>query len=338
MRMSSIGDVVHALPAAAALGRAGHEVSWLVEPLAAPLVAGNPAVARTIIAPPRGRFELAVARRVVGELRARAYDAALDLQGLWKSAAWARLSGARRVIGYESSARKEGASSFLLNERLRAVTETRHVVDINLSLLESLGLREVGTREFPLPPESEASPVPEHLQREGFGAFCVLNPAGGWANKLWPAERFGELAAPLREHGLTPLVTWGPGEERLADLVVAASNGVAVKCFATTLLDLVALIRRARLLVAADTGPLHLACAVGTPGVGLYGPTDPARNGPFSGDDEVVRRAPRCAPCHKRRCPIHERIMEELPVTEVVSAITRRLARGPAEAAQGTDV
>ncbi len=331
MRMSSIGDVVHALPAAAALGRAGHEVSWLVEPLAAPLVAGNPAVARTIIAPSKRRFDLAVARRVIGELRAGGYDAALDLQGLWKSAAWARLSGARRVIGYESSGRREGSSSILLGERQPAITGTRHVIDLNLSLLESLGLREVGAREFPLPAESEAGSLTARLEEAGFGDFCVLNPAGGWANKLWPAERFGELAAPLLERGLTPVVTWGPGEEGLADLIVAASSGAAVKCFATTLLGLVAVLRRAKLLVAADTGPLHIACAVGTPVVGLYGPTDPARNGPFSHDDEVVRRAPRCAPCHKRRCRVHEKIMEEIPTSEVVAAMARRLARAPAE-------
>ena len=330
MRMSSIGDVVHALPSAAALGRAGHVVSWLVEPLAAPLISGNPIVARTIVAPPKGRFELAVARRIVGELRAGGYDVALDLQGLWKSAAWGRLSGAHRVIGYESSGRREGASSILLKERRQAATETRHVIDLNLGLLEPLGIREVGTRDFPLPPETDESSVSERIRNADFGRFAVLNPAGGWVNKLWPAERFAELADPLRERGLTPVVTWGPGEESLADRIVVASAGSAVKCFATTLLDLVALIRRASLLVGADTGPLHLACAVETPVVGLYGPTDPARNGPYSGDDEVVRRAPSCVPCHKRQCPLHERIMAEIPVAEVASAIARRLERAAA--------
>ena len=327
VRMSSIGDVVHALPAVAALDRAGHEVTWLVEPLASPLVSGNAAVAHAVIAPPRGRFDLAVARRVVGDLRAGAYDAALDFQGLWKSAVWARLSGARRVIGYESAGRREGASSVLLNERLAAVTETRHVIDLNLSLLGSLGLREVGAREFPLPAETEAGSLTERLAEAGFGDFGVLNPAGGWANKLWPAERFGALAASVREHGLTPVVTWGPGEESMADRVVAASGGAVVKCFATTLLDLVALLRRAKLLVAADTGPLHIACAVGTPVVGLYGPTDPTRNGPFSAVDEVVRHVPPCAPCHKRRCAVHQRIMEDIPTDEVAAAIARRLGR-----------
>ena len=120
----------------------------------------------------------------------------------------------------------------------------------------------------------------------------MLNPGGGWASKLWPAERFGELAQGLRALGLPSLVSWGPGEEALADRVVAASGGAAVRSFPTSLLDYVELARRARLVVAADTGPLHLACAVGTPVVALFGPTDPVRNGPFAPDDVVLRRMP----------------------------------------------
>jgi len=137
----------------------------------------------------------------------------------------------------------------------------------------------------------------------GIGDFAVLNPGGGWASKLWPAERFGELARGLRDLGLRCLVSWGPGEEALADRVVAAADGAAVRSFPTTLLDYVEIARRARLVVAADTGPLHLACAVGTPVVALFGPTDPARNGPFAPADAVVRRTPACAPCYSRTCP-----------------------------------
>ena len=114
----------------------------------------------------------------------------------------------------------------------------------------------------------------------GGGGLVVLNPGGGWASKLWPAERFGELARGLRELGLRPLVSWGPGEEGLADRVVSASGGAAARSFPTTLLDYVEIARRARLVVAADTGPLHLACAVGTPVVALFGPTDPRATGP----------------------------------------------------------
>ncbi|HEX6739188.1 MAG TPA: glycosyltransferase family 9 protein, partial [Vicinamibacteria bacterium] len=132
----------------------------------------------------------------------------------------------------------------------------------------------------------------------------------------------------LRERGLATLVAWGPGEEGLADRVVAASEGLARKAPPTSLLELAELARRARLAVAADTGPLHLACAVRAPVVGLFGPTDPARNGPFSRRDVVVRRTPLCSPCHRRRCRVHEGVMEAITVEEVVRGLDRRLRDG----------
>jgi ADP-heptose:LPS heptosyltransferase len=158
------------------------------------------------------------------------------------------------------------------------------------------------------------------------GDFAILNPGGGWQSKLWPAERFGALSRGLRERGLPSLVTWGPGEEALADRVVAASDGAARRAFATTLREYVALARRARLVVAADTGPMHLAAAARTPVVAVFGPTDPLRNGPFSPLDVVVRRAPPCAPCHRRVCPTHAGVMEAITVEEVVAGVDRRLA------------
>jgi len=161
----------------------------------------------------------------------------------------------------------------------------------------------------------------------------VLNPGGGWASKLWPPSHYGEVAKGLAERRISSLVTWGPGEERLAEEVVAASGGAAVRCFPTTLLEYVALVRRARLVVGADTGPLHLACAVGTPVVGIYGPTDPLRNGPFSAADVVVRRTPLCSPCHRRRCRIHEGVMEAITAGEVLRAIDHRLGMDAARRA-----
>ena len=202
-----------------------------------------------------------------------------------------------------------------------------HVIDKNLALLRPLGIEAVGLREFPLPFSEEAvARVDAGLSGFGGGGLVVLNPGGGWASKLWPAERFGELAKGLRDLGLRPLVSWGPGEEGLADRVVAASGGAAARSFPTTLLDYVEIARRARLVVAADTGPLHLACAVGTPVVALFGPTDPARNGPFATDDVVIRRAPPCAPCYSRTCARHAGVMGTLEVAEVLTAAQRRLA------------
>jgi ADP-heptose:LPS heptosyltransferase len=326
VRLSSIGDVVHTLPALAALHRHGWEAGWLVEPPSRVLLDENPLLAQVVGVPSRKAFGWSRALGVVRALRAERYDAALDFQGLWKSAAWARLSGARRVVGWESRARREPSSAVLIGERAGRAGGG-HVIDKNLALLRPLGIEAVGLREFPLPFSADAvGRADAFVAGLGDGAPVVLNPGGGWASKLWPAERFGELARGLRALGLRPLVSFGPGEEGLADRVVAASGGAAVRSFPTSLLDYVELARRARLVVAADTGPLHLACAVGTPVVALFGPTDPARNGPFAPDDVVIRRAPACAPCYSRTCARHAGVMDAVTAGEVLAAAERRLA------------
>jgi len=326
VRLSSIGDVVHTLPALAALSRAGWEAGWVVEPPSRALLELNPLVSQLVVAPSRRAFGWAHAAAAVRALRRRRYDAALDFQGLWKSAAWARLAGARRSLGFERVARREAGSELLLHDTARG-PEDGHVIDKNLALLRPLGIEAAGLREFPLPLHGEAvARVDEGLRGLAGDGFVVLNPGGGWASKLWPAERFGELARELAALGLRPLVSWGPGEQALADRVVAASGGVAVRSFPTTLVDYVEIARRARLVVAADTGPLHLACAVGTPVVALFGPTDPARNGPFATDDVVVRRTPPCAPCYSRSCLRHAGVMDGISLAEVRAAACRRLA------------
>jgi heptosyltransferase I len=335
VRLSAIGDVVHTLPVAAALQSKGWRTTWLVEPAARPLVEGNPAVAQVVAAPPVRAWSLGVVRGALSALRGARRDVALDLQGLWKSAAWARLSGASRVVGFAPRWRREPLSAVLVREQAELGSDAVHVIDKNLALLRVLGLDAHGLREFPLPPaEAAATRVAEALRDEGLPEFVVLNPGGGWASKIWPAESFGRVARGLRDRGLAALVTWGPGEEKLADRVVAASDGAARRAFPTTLLELIELTRRARLMVAADTGPLHLACAVRTPVVGIFGPTDPARNGPWSPRDVTVRRVPLCAPCHRRRCALHEGVMEAIPPEEVLEAIDRRLgAAAPASVA-----
>jgi len=330
VRTSSIGDVVHVLPALAALHKAGHQVGWLVEPASQVLLEGNPLVAQVVTIPAVEAYRFRRAADAVKTLRATRYDLALDFQGLWKSAAWARLAGARRVMGYAAKWRREAPSTLLIGERVSMPGQAVHVIDKNLALLRPLGIDAMGLREFPLPTSLEAAPrVEAGLQDLGLHEFAILNPGGGWASKLWPPERYGELARGLRSRGLASIVTWGPGEDGLADRVVAASDGAAVRAFPTRLLDYVELARRARVVVAADTGTLHLACAVRTPVVGLFGPTDPARNGPFDPADLVVRHVPPCAPCHRRVCPRHEGVMREIPTAEVLEAVERRLGLAP---------
>jgi ADP-heptose:LPS heptosyltransferase len=326
VRLSSIGDVVHTLPALAALHRAGWDTGWVVEPPSRVLLEQNPLLDQVIAAPSRRAFDWVRAFAALGAVRARRYDIALDFQGLWKSAAWARLSGAARVVGWERAARREAGSARLLRETVTRIS-VGHVIDKNLALLAALDIDAVGLREFPLPFSAEAvARVDAFLQGSSGEGLVVLNPGGGWASKLWPAERFGQLARELRSLGCRPLVSFGPGEEDLALRVVAASDGAATRSFPTTLLDYVELVRRARLVVAADTGPLHLACAVGTPVVALFGPTDPARNGPFAPDDVVVRRTPGCAPCYSRSCSRHAGVMDGISLDEVRAAVERRLA------------
>jgi ADP-heptose:LPS heptosyltransferase len=328
VRLSSIGDVVHTLPALAALARAGHEAGWIVEPAARPLLEGHPLLGRGVLcAPPARGLPLRSVRETAAALRRSAFDVALDFQGLWKSAAWARLSGARKVIGFARAFRREPASALLMSERVEQPAAARHVIDKNLALLQPLGIDGLGQREFPLPAlRAEEERVEQELRELGLGGFLILNPGGGWESKLWAPEAFGALARGLADLGVQSLVTFGPGEESLADRVVTASAGQARKAFPTTLREYVVLARRARIVVAGDTGPLHLAVAVGTPVVALFGPTDPERNGPFRAKDRVVRRTPACAPCYRRRCPVHAGVMATLSVDEVSRAVRERLA------------
>ena len=156
--------------------------------------------------------------------------------------------------------------------------------------------------------------------------LALIAPGGGWKNKLYPAHLWGEVAAGLAAMGLAPMILWGPEEESLADAVVRASSGQAKRAPQTSILELAALAKVANLFLAADTGPLHMAGAMGAPLVGVFGPTDPARNGPWAKQDEVVRRIPTCAPCHKRDCETHKDTMGKIAPAAVVEAASRRLA------------
>lgn len=335
VRLGSIGDIVHALPMAEALRARdeGAEVDWLVERSLAPVLRMAPSVSRVITIETRsvrqGRGWLPVLR----ELRARRYDVAFDAQGLVKSASLARLSGAARVIGWTRPHVREALAAWWSIERVDP-GPVRHVIDKNLALLCAVGI-ERAPRALRL---EEGKPgahlVPFVSGRSG--PFALVNAGGNWPNKRWPPDRFGAVAAWLRDaHGLPSIVLWGPGDEALADAVVAASDGAATRAPATSLSDIVALARAATLVISGDTGPAHLACAVGTPVVGLYGPTDPRRNGPWHEDDECVSRFEACACHHQRRCRAPRWCLLDVGVDEVTAAVARRLARARAAASGG---
>ncbi len=295
VKLSSLGDVVHALPVAAALraARPRAHLAWIVERREAAILRGHPALDEVIVADTRSwrrartpgavRAALAEMRALRRRLRQARFDVALDLQGLMKSALITAACGARRRIGFDASWGREPLHALFLNQRVPPPV-SRHVVEQYLALLAPLGI-EPGRPAFhlPAPPSAEAC-IEEWLARAGLKAhqrLVVLNPGAGRADKRWPIAHLTTLARRLAHDAAAHVVlTWGPGEEDAARAVVEGS-AAAVLAPPTDLDALLALLGRASVVVAADTGPLHMAAALGTPCVGLYGPTSAARNGPY---------------------------------------------------------
>ncbi len=323
--MSALGDIVHALPVLSAL-RAAYpqvEVDWLADRKYAGILGFVDGLAQRII----GRPGLS---KAVPVMRAREYDVAVDLQGLIKSASMARLSGAARVIGFEQRALRERAAAWFYSETA-TVPKDCHIIRKNLSVLPLLGIPEPEVR-FPLviPPSRIADQIAAEADARGARGFALINPGGAWPNKRWPPERFGAVARHLRDrHGLRSCVLWGSGEAPLADAVVHASSAAAVRAPATSLGDLLALSARALLVVSGDTGPAHMAAALKTPIVGLYGPTRPERNGPWDPDDVVISRAESCECYHKRECRrgLVEMCLNDIHIEDVKDAVDLRLSR-----------
>jgi heptosyltransferase I len=326
VRLGALGDVVHTIPAAAALRAAMPEahIAWLVERKHRTIVDLVTVVDEVIAIEAR---TVAGWIDAVRRVRQTAFDIALDFQGLMKSAVFARASGAPRVAGFsiwhlrEKSARPFYSETNHVGEDDGG--ETTHVIRKNLHLLEVMGI-ETSAIAFPL--ASVESRALDEVRTWTGGDFALINPGAAWPNKRWPAERFGEVAAFLHDvRGMSSVVLWGPGEQELAQQVADASNGSARVAPATEIADLVALSRAARLIVSGDTGPLHIAAAVGTPAVGLYGPTSPHRNGPWHDRDVLVSRFDACACHYQRRCRVEDWCLGSLTVAEVTAAIQQRL-------------
>lgn len=344
VRLGALGDIVHAVPAVAALRAARPEarIDWLVDAkhrAMVELVAGVDRVVTLDAPTPAGWVD------VVRRLRQGRYDIALDFQGLLKSAVLARASAARRVVGFsiwhlrEKSARPfysevetgkagRGVRGRASRAPAKAGQAEEHVIYKNLRLLAPLGIHS-DTIEFPLRPVGSPA-LDEVMRDQGDRPFALLNPGAAWPNKRWPPERFGEVAAFLREvRGLSSVVLWGPDEQALAQAVVEASAAAARLAPATTIADLLALSRAASLMISGDTGPLHIAAAAATPIVALFGPTDPSRNGPWSGEDEVISRYAACGCHYDRRCHRPAWCLADVTVAEVTASIQQRLSGLP---------
>ena len=330
VRLSAMGDVIHTLPAAQVLRETfpHAHIGWLIEERWAELLcaAGSPRRGlRSRMRPlvdevhivnlkgwGKSPFSIATLQRVAtvwNDVRAARYQIAIDLQGAIRSAVLARLSGARVVYG---AAQPREAPASLWYTR-KVITSGRHVIEQNISIARTLVENHTtmargvscGVRGVELPSDSLAEArIDDRLAGLGIAEFAILNPGAGWGAKRWPTERYGEVARGLAHRGLRGVVNYGPDEEELVRAVEVASGGAAqgLKC---TITELIALTRRARLFIGGDTGPLHLAAALRVPVVGIYGPTDPARNGPY-GTLNVVLRNSESVTSHARRAEADE--------------------------------
>jgi heptosyltransferase-1 len=330
VRLGSLGDLVHTLPAVAALRRTfpAMEIDWLVDRPHREFLELVPVVTSLVVLESRGAGGWIAARR---RMRARRYELALDFQGLLKSAALARMSGAARVMGFERAALREPQAAWFYRDRI-AVDDTRHVIDKNLRLAQAAGATP-GPLEFPI--RIVRSPRIDAFAAGLPGRYTLINPGAAWPNKRWPPDRLAALARHLRDHhGLSSVVLWGPGEADAASAVVAGSAGSAHLAPPTGLQDLIALAQGARLMVSGDTGPLHITSALGVPAVALFGPTNPLRNGPWDPEDISLSEYPRCDCHYERRCrrAAADWCLARIGTGDVVRAIDTRLRRANAVA------
>lgn len=309
VRLGSMGDVIHTLPAVATLRAEfpGAHIGWVIEerwsellcaakfsrigqrtparPLVDAVHVVNTHAWRHAMLSDETWQEVRAVRR---ELRDFRYDLAVDFQGAWKSAIVGAMSGAETLAG--SRQPRESPASLFYTRKIEPLGA--HIVEQNLSLVRSLAGNHRAVYSFELPRDQAAEEqVDRELRRLGMGDFAMINPGAGWGAKCWPAERYAAVAHGLAGVGLPTIVNYGPGEESLARQVEDQANGAA-RALPCSLGELIALTRRASLFVGGDTGPTHLAAALDVPVIAIFGPTDPARNGPFgSGPREVLRSA-----------------------------------------------
>lgn len=311
VRLTSLGDILHTMPAAAAL-RAAHptaRIDWVVERKWAPVLEGSPMLDEVIPFDPGPAWRV---MQSVRRLRRANYTCAIDFQGLYKSALLAAFSKIPVRIGFASDWARERAASLCYTKRV--VPVGRHVAELNYALAEAAGATRPATPTYPLRvPEEGAASIRARLAKLGIGKYVVVGPGAGWHAKRWPPERYGELCRELgarQEQGIQTIVLQGPGEKALAQTVCRAAAPAKPTVMTTTLPELMALLAGAQCVICSDSGPLHLATALGTPVVGLYGPTDPKRNGPFgprvvietqARPDEIsYKRRNTCAPAMLR--------------------------------------
>src|SRR6267378_6586954 len=330
VRLGSLGDIVHTFPAVAGLRESfpKAEIVWLAHPRWKELIECGELATDIWETDTRSYRSL---RGIIGKIRKQNFTAAIDYQGLWKSAALPFFGGVSRRIGFSSQTIRELGVPILYTDRVRSA-ET-HIADQNGELSQRAGARNgVGLVALSVPSIQEVF-VLQLLRGFAIERYVVLSPAGGWRSKCWPPERYGALCQKIRcELGLRCVLNYGPGEDDLISAVKAANGKADPIAYNGSLGQLMALLRNAVCIVGGDTGPLHLAVALGTPAVAIFGPTDPARNGPYRMGDrstnvspiDIVLRSPHAVTTYKRGGQAAPSILE-IGVDTVFDAVCRQV-------------
>jgi lipopolysaccharide heptosyltransferase I len=333
LKFSALGDVVHTLPVAATIRKSLPDayIAWMVEERFQELLDGNPDIDQVIPIRTkvwRKNWNSQSLREVLDTLkilRQHKFDLVLDLHGLLKSGIIAKLSGARTRTGFHRKNCKEKINALFTNQKNPYMAGGIHVVDMYLTLLQTALGRVEETKLFPLQ-------IPEKVDAKGADFFnenlpqspvIGINPGAGFETKQWDLKRFAELADRISaELGYSILLTWGPGEEFKAQQISAHMKQKSWIAPPTSILESIALYKRMALLVSCDSGPLHLAAALGVPTVSIFGPTDPVRNGAYGINHEAVYKVLSCSFCWKKTCPLGTKeCMKQVTVDEVFQAV-----------------
>jgi heptosyltransferase-1 len=328
VRLGSLGDIVHTFPAVAGLRASfpAAEIVWLTHPRWRTLVESSELASEICDVESRSRSSV---REVLGQIRKRKFGAAIDYQGLWKSAVLPFLARVPQRIGFSSHTIREFGVPILYTNRVRC--KTTHIADQNGELSQCAGAQKgVAPFRIAVPALHEAF-VMQLLRGLSIDRYVVLSPAGGWQSKCWPTDRYGALCQRIRDElGLRCIVNYGPGEEEFATAVKAASGKAEPVAYNGSLVQLIALLCNAVCVVGGDTGPLHLAVALETPVVALFGPTDPARNGPYpapqSREKVTVLRSANARTTHKRGAEPDPSLLE-LDVASVFQAVRSQIEK-----------
>jgi heptosyltransferase-1 len=305
VRLGALGDILHTLPAVASLKHShpGCRLTWAVEARWTPLLEDNPFIDRLVAVrrdSPRHLLD------TLGDLRSERYDFAVDFQGLIKSAVTASLARPERIYGFDTAQLRERAAGLFYSDK--AASSAAHVVDRNLELAARAGASNP-LRTFPLPQGLPQGELPD-------GDFVLASPLAGWRSKQWPLAHYRALAIRLRRQLAIPLVLNGPPGSTFPEVPEALVHTCGLP-------GLIHASRRAAAVLGVDSGPMHLAAALEKPGVAIFGPTDPARNGPYGGTVQVLR-ADAAVTSYKRADRIDESMLRISP-DEVFEALRAKL-------------